>query len=93
MEAKGFFAAFSPPHCLNGKVNLGNSYGDIKREEVFLVDAHISPYPQANRLNHDSANCFQPKCASRSEPITWSLTPRSCHPEWPGPLIGMARTC
>jgi SsrA-binding protein len=36
-----------------GKVNLGDSYGDIKRGEIFLVDAHISPYPQANRLNHD----------------------------------------
>ncbi|HXX34700.1 MAG TPA: SsrA-binding protein SmpB [Thermodesulfobacteriota bacterium] len=36
-----------------GKVNLGDSYGDIKKSEVFLVDAHISPYPQANRLNHD----------------------------------------
>lgn len=36
-----------------GKANLGDSYGDIKRSEVFLVDAHISPYPQANRLNHD----------------------------------------
>ena len=36
-----------------GKVSLGDSYGDIKRREVFLVDAHISPYPQANRLNHD----------------------------------------
>jgi len=36
-----------------GKVNLGDSYGDIKRSEVFLVDAHINPYPQANRLNHD----------------------------------------
>jgi SsrA-binding protein len=37
----------------DGKVNLGDSYGDIKKGEVFLVDAHISPYPQANRLNHD----------------------------------------
>jgi SsrA-binding protein len=36
-----------------GKVNLGDSYGDVKKGEVFLVDAHISPYPQANRLNHD----------------------------------------
>jgi SsrA-binding protein len=36
-----------------GKVNLGDSYGDIKSGEVFLVDAHISPYPQANRLNHN----------------------------------------
>ncbi len=37
----------------DGKVNLGDSYGDIKSGEVFLVDAHISPYPQANRLNHN----------------------------------------
>lgn len=37
----------------DGRVNLGDSYGDIKRGEIFLVDAHISPYPQANRLNHD----------------------------------------
>jgi SsrA-binding protein len=37
----------------DGKVNLGDSYGDIKRGEVFLVDAHISPYAQANRLNHE----------------------------------------
>ena len=36
-----------------GRVNLGDSYGDIKGSEIFLVDAHISPYPQANRLNHD----------------------------------------
>jgi len=37
----------------DGRVSLGDSYGDIKREEVFLVDAHISSYPQANRLNHE----------------------------------------
>ena len=37
----------------DGRANLGDSYGDIKRGEVFLVDAHISPYPQANRLNHE----------------------------------------
>jgi len=36
-----------------GRVSLGDSYGDIRDGEVFLVDAHISPYPQANRLNHD----------------------------------------
>jgi SsrA-binding protein len=37
----------------DGRANLGDSYGDIKRGEVFLMDAHISPYPQANRLNHE----------------------------------------
>jgi SsrA-binding protein len=37
----------------DGKASLGDSYGDIKNGEIFLVDAHISAYPQANRLNHD----------------------------------------
>jgi len=37
----------------DGRGNLGDSYGNIKRGEVFMVDVHISPYPQANRLNHD----------------------------------------
>src|SRR3990172_232952 len=37
----------------DGKASLGDSYGDIKQGEIFLVDAHISAYPQANRLNHD----------------------------------------
>jgi SsrA-binding protein len=37
----------------DGGVSLGDSYGNIKGGEVFMVDAHISPYPQANRLNHD----------------------------------------
>lgn len=36
-----------------GKANLGDSYGKIKGGEVFLVDAHISPYSHANRFNHD----------------------------------------
>jgi SsrA-binding protein len=36
-----------------GRANLGDSYGKIKNGEVFLVDAHISPYSFGNRLNHD----------------------------------------
>jgi SsrA-binding protein len=36
-----------------GRANLGDSYGKIKNGEVFLVDAHISPYSHANRFNHD----------------------------------------
>jgi len=36
-----------------GRANLGDSYGRIKNGEVFLVDAHISPYSHANRFNHD----------------------------------------
>ena len=36
-----------------GRANLGDSYGKIKNGEVFLVDAHISPYSYANQFNHD----------------------------------------
>ncbi len=36
-----------------GRASLGDSYAKIKNGEVFLVDAHISPYPYGNRFNHD----------------------------------------
>jgi SsrA-binding protein len=36
-----------------GKANLGDSYGKIEKGEIFLVDAHISPYNFGNRFNHD----------------------------------------
>ena len=35
-----------------GKLNLGDSYCVVERNaEVFLVDAHISPYTAGNRFN------------------------------------------
>ena len=38
----------------NGKINFGDSYCQITREgEVFLIDAHISPYVHGNVHNHD----------------------------------------
>lgn len=36
-----------------GKANLADSYAKILKGELFLVDAHIAPYNQANRQNHD----------------------------------------
>lgn len=36
-----------------GRANLGDAHGKIRDGEVFLVDAHISPYDHANRENHD----------------------------------------
>jgi len=36
-----------------GRANLGDSYGKIKNGEIFLVDAHISPYTHGNRFNPD----------------------------------------
>jgi SsrA-binding protein len=36
-----------------GKVNLRDSYAQVKGREVFLVGLHISPYEQGNIFNHD----------------------------------------
>lgn len=37
----------------NGKMNLKDSYVDVRNNELFLVNAHISPYEQATVFNHD----------------------------------------
>ena len=36
-----------------GKVNLKESYCDIKNGEVFVIGMHISPYEQGNVFNKD----------------------------------------
>ncbi|MBN1546217.1 MAG: SsrA-binding protein SmpB [Syntrophaceae bacterium] len=36
-----------------GRANLKDSYAQVKDEEVFLHDLHISPYTHGNRYNHD----------------------------------------
>ncbi len=36
-----------------GKVSLKDSYARIKNEEIYLMDAHISPYTHGNQFNHD----------------------------------------
>ncbi len=37
----------------NKNVSIGESYAQIKDNEVFLHNLHISPYEQGNRENHD----------------------------------------
>ncbi len=37
----------------NGGITLKDSYVDVVDGEMFLVNAHISPYEQGNRNNHD----------------------------------------
>lgn len=37
----------------NGKVNLKDSYANIKKGEVYLYNMHISPYEQGNIFNKD----------------------------------------
>jgi len=37
-----------------GQISIQESYVDIANgEEAWLVEAHIAPYVQANRFNHD----------------------------------------
>jgi SsrA-binding protein len=36
-----------------GKVNLRDSYAQVKDSEVFLIGVHISPYEQGNIFNHE----------------------------------------
>ena len=38
---------------INGKVNLKDSYADIRNGEVFIYSMHISPYEQGNIFNKD----------------------------------------
>jgi SsrA-binding protein len=37
----------------NKNVSIGESYAQIKENEVFIHNLHISPYEQGNRENHD----------------------------------------
>lgn len=36
-----------------GRANLTDSYAKIDNKELFLISAHISPYDQGNRFNHE----------------------------------------
>ena len=37
----------------DGRVNLKDSFARVDRGEVFLMNAHISPYAAANRFGHE----------------------------------------
>ena len=37
----------------NGRVNMGDSYGEIRKGEAWLVKLHIGPYEMGNRENHE----------------------------------------
>lgn len=36
-----------------GKANIKDSYAIIKKDEIFLLNTHISEYTEGNRFNHD----------------------------------------
>lgn len=37
----------------NGRVNLGDSYGEIREGEAWVLKMHIGPYEMGNRENHE----------------------------------------
>jgi SsrA-binding protein len=37
----------------NGRVNLGDSYGEIRQGEAWIAKMHIGPYEMGNRENHE----------------------------------------
>ncbi|HRK24778.1 MAG TPA: SsrA-binding protein SmpB [Beijerinckiaceae bacterium] len=37
-----------------GKATIGESYASVERDEVFLINAYIPEYLQANRFNHET---------------------------------------
>jgi SsrA-binding protein len=37
----------------DGKLNLKDSYAEIRGEEVSILNCHISPYSHANQFNHE----------------------------------------
>lgn len=37
----------------DGRINLKESYAEVKNGEVFLVKCHVSPYEAANIFNHE----------------------------------------
>jgi SsrA-binding protein len=37
----------------DGRVNLRDSYADLKEGEIWLVNCHIRPYTHGNIFNHD----------------------------------------
>jgi SsrA-binding protein len=36
-----------------GKVNLADAYARVERDEAWLIGAHIAPWAQGNRNNHE----------------------------------------
>ena len=37
----------------SGQISLAEAYVQVDGQDAFLIEAHIAPYEQANRFNHD----------------------------------------
>ncbi|MDD5719366.1 MAG: SsrA-binding protein SmpB [Candidatus Krumholzibacteria bacterium] len=57
----------------SGRVNLGDSFAEIKGGEIWLVKLHIGPYDMGNRMNHEP---FRPRKLLLSRREIRKLEPR-----------------
>lgn len=53
MEAGMVLTGSEVKSARNGKLHLSDAYAAVKGDELWLFNAHISPYEQANRQNHE----------------------------------------
>ena len=53
MEAGLILTGSEVKSLRDNRVNLKDSFIDLKNNEAFLINAHISPYPNANIFNHE----------------------------------------
>ena len=53
MNAASRFTGTEVKSIRAGRVNLRDSFARVQKGEVFLWNAHISPYEQGNIFNHD----------------------------------------
>jgi SsrA-binding protein len=52
-EAGAVLTGTEVKSIMNGRIQLKDSYVTVKDGEVWLLNAHISPYSHGNRENHD----------------------------------------
>lgn len=52
-EAGAVLTGTEVKSVMNGRIQLKDSYVTVKDGEVWLLNAHISPYSHGNRENHD----------------------------------------
>jgi SsrA-binding protein len=54
LEAGIMLAGTEVKSLREGRVNLGDAYVGIQGSDVYLINAHIPEYLQANRFNHET---------------------------------------
>ena len=76
-----------------GRANLAEAYARIERGEAWLIGAHIAPYAQASRFNHEPTRTRKlllhrdqiAELVARLRPVAtpWSRFASTCAMGWP----------